>query len=186
MSEILRAVAARHGLAAAIACAVFLAFSSAVAAQTVVPSTPCDAALANPDLHPQPEMPLENGTIAFSYNAEGPFVSGGGAFLAINVALTFQPGPDAMIRISALDDACGGSGAGTIFTYTFSELTSTRNTLTYDMAAGLLVFNGSVEKTTQGTPRYFFVDVWDGELPSTHATHSYMIDLLNPANPTTP
>ena len=58
-------------------------------------------------------------------------------------------------------------------------------TITYDVASSLLVFNGTIEKTTpQGNVRYLFVDVWDGELPSVHAAHSYMIDLLNPSNPT--
>jgi hypothetical protein len=188
MMESNRSFRAHRSAVAAIACTLVLALSTAARAQTVVPATACDAALGNPDLHPQPEMPVEDGLQAFSYTAGGPFVSGGGGSVTITVALTFQPGPDATIRISALDDACsGGNSSGTVFTYTFGDLTSTRNTLTYDASAGEVGFNGTAQKTTaQGTPRYLFVDVWDGQLPSTHATHSYAIDLLNPANPTTP
>jgi hypothetical protein len=187
MIEIISSPKARRA-AAAIACTVFLALST-TAAQTTVPTTACDAALANPDVHPQPGMPLEDGTQAFSYTAQGPFVSGGGgAWLTITVALTFEPGPDATIRVSAFDEACtGGANSATVFAYTFSELTSGRNTISYDAQSGAIGFNGSVQTTAPiGTPRYLFVDVWDGQLPSTHATHSYLIDLLNPANPATP
>jgi hypothetical protein len=188
MMESNRSFGAHRGAVAAIACTFLLALSTAARAQPVLPATPCDAALANPDLHPQPDMPLEDGLQAFSYTAAGAFVSGAGGSVTITVALTFQPEPDSTIRISALDDACaGGNSAGTVFTHTFGDLTSTRNTLTYDAAAGEIGFNGTIQKTTaQGTPRYLFVDVWDGQLPSTHATHSYVIDLLNPMNPTTP
>jgi hypothetical protein len=186
MIEILRSVRAHRATTATLACACFVAVSIPAAAQTTVPATACDAALANPDLHPQPDMPLENGTIAFTYGPS--FVSGGASSMTITVNLTFQPGPDTTIRLSALDETCtGGSRAGTVFTYTFGELTSTQNTVTYDATAGEVSLNGTLQKTTpQGTPRYLFFDVWDGELPSTHATHSYLIDLLNPANPTTP
>jgi hypothetical protein len=126
-----------HAAALVIFGLAFLAGGAASAsAQTVVPATACDAALAKPDLHPQPEMPLEDGTIAFSYNREGSFVTGGGAYLSINVALTFPPGPNATIRVSALDEACGGAnGSATVFTFTFDELNSTRNTVTYDVVA---------------------------------------------------
>lgn len=183
MMDTIRSVGTRS---AAIACAALFALSTVTAAQTVVPRTACDAALANPDMHPQPEMPLENGALAFSYNAQGPFVTGGGSLISINVALLFQPGPDATITLTAVDEGCAGSGrAGTVFRVIFNELTSTRNSITYDAVAGELSFNGKLQDTkAQGTPRYFVLDVWDGELPSTHATHSYLIDLQNPANPT--
>jgi hypothetical protein len=188
MIDTIRSFGTRRGAVAAAVCGLLLALPVVAAAQTVVPTTACDAALANPDLHPLPEMPLEDGTKAFSYTAEGPFVSGGGAFLSITVALTFQPGPDATIRLSALDEACAGSGgSGTVFTYTFAELTSARNAISYNAAEAEITFNGAVQKASpQGTPRYLFVDVWDGALPSARATYSYVIDLLNPTNPTTP
>lgn len=188
MMDTIRSSRARVSAVTAIASTVLFALSTPASAQVVVPSTVCDAALANSDLHPQPGMPLEDGTQAFSYSAAGPFVSGGGGSLSITVALTFAPGPDATITLGALDEACSGaSSTGTVFSYTFSELTSGRNTIFYDAAAGEVGFNNAVQKIpSQGTARYLYVDVWDGALPSTRATHSYLIDLLNPANPTTP
>lgn len=168
---------------AALACGLLLVAETA-AAQAALPATTCDAVLANPDLHPVPEMPFENGLTAFSYGAGGSFVSGGGSSATITVGLLFQPGPDATIRVTALDEACGGANARTVFTQTFSGLTSVANTITYNGASDEIGLNGSIEKLApNGTARYLFVDVWDGELPSLHATHSYLIDMADPKNP---
>ncbi len=168
---------------AALACALLLLPGTA-AAQGTMPATACDGALATPELHPQPDMPLENGVTAFSYSAGGTFVSGGGSSATITLGLLFQPGPDATIRVTALDEACGGTNGRTVFTQTFSGLTSVVNTIAYNGGSDEIGLNGSVEKLTpNGTARFLFVDVWDGELPSLHATHSYLIDLADPKNP---
>ncbi len=188
MTRSVQSVGARRAAAAALAASCLLAFSTMASAQVRLPATACDAALANPELHPQPEMPLENGTTAFSYTAGGAFVSSNGTSVTITLALTFQPGPDATIRLTALDDACAGGGlAGTVFTYTFGQLAMALNAVTYDAVAAEVRFNGNVqEASVLGTPRFLFVDVWDGELPSTHAAYSYLIDLHDPRNPASP
>ena len=188
MRIVIQSFGACRAVTAGIACVFLLALSATASAQTALPATACDGALANPDLHPQSDMPYEDGATAFSYSLGGSFVSGGGSSLSINVGLTFQPGPDATIRLSALDGACAGGGrGGTVFTYTFSDLTPAQNTITYDAVSSEVTFNGTPHPTAMsGTPRYLFIDVWDGELPSTHASHSYLIDMLTPLNPTTP
>lgn len=184
MSKPVRSMGSIRGAGAALAAALLLTLPAPAAAQAQFPATGCDAALANPDLHPQPEMPLENGAIAFSYTAGGAFVSGGGSAVRITLSLLFPPGPDATIRLTALDGHCSGGPAATAFTQTFGGLTSALNTLSYDAASGEVALNGATEKVTPtATPRFLFVDVWDGELPSTHATHSYLIDLSDPKNP---
>ena len=115
------------------------------------------------------------------------FVTGGGSSVTISLALLFQPGPDATIRVTALDQDCAGTNATTVFTQTFSGLAAGVNTIAYNGGSDEIGLNGSVEKLTpNGTARFLFVDVWDGELPSTHATHSYLIDLADPRNPTAP
>lgn len=164
--------------------ATLLCLSTPAAAQPTLPNTPCDAVLANDELHPVSAMILEDGTHAFSYSRDGSFVTGAGGSVVLTVALTFDPGPEATIRLSALDEQCGGAnGARTSFAYTFSNLAA-RNTISFDARSGDIVFNGTTEHTGAATMlRYFFVDVWDGELPSTHASYSYLVDLQNPANP---
>lgn len=169
---------------AALAATLLLALPAAAAAQPQLPTTACDAALANPDLHPQPEMPIEDGSIAFSYTAGGAFVAGGGSAVRITLSLLFPPGPDATIRLTALDGSCSGDTAKTAFTHTFSGLTSALNSISYDAVSSEVALNGATETVTPtSAPRFLFVDVWDGELPSTHATHSYLIDLNDPKNP---
>jgi hypothetical protein len=175
----------RFGAAAALAASVLLSVPVTVRAQSSLPSTTCDAAVSYTDLHFPAGMPLEDGTKAFTYGAEMPFVTGGGASITINVNLRFPPGEDATIKLSALDESCGGtSSSGTVFSYTFGALTATRNTITYDVPTGEVGFNGEIQQGSPlGTPRYLFVDVWDGALPAVFAAHSYVIDLQNPMNP---
>ncbi len=185
MSRLLRAFTVRQSVAAGL-CATALSLPSAVSAQVAVPATACDAALANPDLHPIPDMPLEDGATAFGYGA-GAFVSGGSGSVAINVGLAFDPGPGASIRLTALDPSCAGTSSATVFTVTFDQLVSRQNVITVDGQTGAVALNGMVQQAVlNGSPRYVFVDVWDGELPSLHASHSYVIDLLQPSNPTLP
>lgn len=182
MSKPVRSVGSIRG--AGLAAALLLALPAPAVAQAQFPATACDAALANRDLHPQPEMPLEDGATAFSYTAAGAFVSGGGGAVRITLSLRFPPGPDATIRLTALDEHCAGGTAKTAFSQTFGGLTSALNSISYDATSGDVSLNGSTEKVTpSSTPRFLFVDVWDGELPSTHATHSYLIDLSDPKNP---
>ncbi|MEO8522737.1 MAG: hypothetical protein ABI603_15320 [Acidobacteriota bacterium] len=184
MSKPVRSMGSIRGAGAAVAAALLLTLPAAASAQAPLPATACDAALANPDLHPQPEMPLEDGATAFSYTAGGAFVSGGGSAVRITLSLLFAPGPDATIRLTALDEHCSGGTAKTAFTQTFGGLTSVVNSISYDAISGDVSLNGSGETVTpSATPRFLFVDVWDGELPSTHATHSYLIDLSDPKNP---
>jgi hypothetical protein len=130
-------------------------------------------------------MSREDGTKAFTYGDNGPFLSGGGSSITLTLGLKFTPGEDAVIKFSALDDSCSGkSSLSTVFTYAFSELAAGRNTITYDAAASEIGLNGQMQKALfVGTPRYLFVDVWDGEVPSQHAAYSYVIDLQNPQNP---
>jgi len=141
--------------------------------------------MANMDIHFPSPMAREDGTRAFRYGTNAqPFVSGGGSTVIISVPLTFTPGEDAIIKLSALDAACGGtSSSGTVFTFTFGELTPT-NEIALDFGAGEVSLNGKMQKAILGAPRYLFLDVWDGEVPSAHAAYSYVIDVQNLRNPT--
>jgi hypothetical protein len=167
---------------------VLLGLSGAASMQPVIPATPCDDAVANSELHFPSDLKLEDGTKAFSYLSDLPFVQASGELFTINVALRFEPGPQATIKLSALDEECSGnSSSGTVFTYTFGELPSPRNTLTFNRSTEEVGLNGTMQKAVLlGAPRYLFIDVWDGLLPSTHATHSYVIDLQDPKNPSAP
>jgi hypothetical protein len=107
----------------ALACTVFLAASHLAAAQPSLPARACDVAVAAADMHYPPGLPLETGSHAFSYDAGGPFVTGGSGSITVDVAVRFTPGPDAVIRISAVDENCSGeTSAGTVFSYTFTAL----------------------------------------------------------------
>src|SRR5438034_6326162 len=180
-----RTAGARFSAWAAVGCTVLLG-ASAARAQVPLPTTTCDAAVSNTDMHFPSGMSREDGTKAFAYGDSGPFVTGGGSSITLTVTLRFAPSENTLIKLSALDDACAGrSSLGTVFTYSFSELNSQRNTITYDAAASEVGLNGQMQKALfVGTPRYLFVDVWDGEVPSQHASYSYVIDLQNPKNPT--
>jgi hypothetical protein len=140
--------------------------------------------MANMDVHFPPGMTRENGTRAFRYGSNVPFVAGGGSSVTISVPLTFTPGEDAVIKLSALDATCGGNSSfGTVFTFTFRELRET-NEIALDFGAGEVGLNGSMQQAILGSPRYLFLDVWDGQIPSQHAAYSYVIDLQHLKNPT--
>jgi hypothetical protein len=179
---------ARFGAVVSICGGLLLGVPQRAAAQSALPATTCDSAVANGDQHFPQGMPREDGTKAFRYGALSPFVSGGGAAITITLELTFTPSVDAVIKLAALDDACSGpTSSGTVLSATFTELDSQVNTLLVDIANGEVGLNGEMQKATiLGTPRYVFVDVWDGELPSQHAAYSYVIDLQNPRNPGQP
>src|SRR5262245_10275475 len=161
-----------------------LAVTVPCSAQSPLPTTTCDSAVSNMDIHFPSPMPREDGTRAFRYGANGPFVSGAGSTVTLSVALTFAPGEDAIIKLSGLNENCTGtSSSGTIFTFTFGELAPV-NSIALDFGEGEVALNGRAQKAILGSPRYLFVDVWDGEVPSQHAAYSYVIDLQNPKNPT--
>jgi len=178
---------ARFGVLAA-AVAVVLGQPRPASAQASFPATTCDSAVANGDLHFPQGMAREDGTKAFRYGGLSPFVSGGGSAITITVELTFAPDVDAVIKLSALDEACTGpTSSGTVLTASFTELESQLNTITLDVGSGEIGLNGEMQKATiLGTPRYVFVDVWDGQAPAQHAAYSYVIDLQNPRNPGQP
>ena len=68
--------------------------------------------------------------------------------------------------------------------YTFRGLPSRINSLSYDDAAGTITFNGDQQKAlAMGTARFAWIEVWDGEPASTHASYSYTVDLLHPDSP---
>src|SRR5207247_6152311 len=120
----------------AVGCTVLLCATGSARAQVPLPTTTCDAAVANADMHFPPGMSREDGTKAFAYGDTGPFVRGGGSSITLTVTLKFAPSENTLIKLSALDDACTGrSSLGTVFTYSFSELNSQRNAITYDAAA---------------------------------------------------
>ena len=163
--------------------AAFLAVTVPSSAQSSLPSTTCDSAVSNMDIHFPSPMPREDGTKAFRYGANGPFVSGAGSTMTFSLALTFTPSEDAIIKLSGLDENCGGtSSSGTVFTFTFAELAQT-NSISLDFGEGEVGLNGKMQKATLGAPRYLFLDVWDGDIPAQHAAYSYVIDLQNPRNP---
>ena len=129
MTKVLRRsspTTSRFGAATALVASVLLSFPVVTRAQSSLPSTTCDEAMANMDVHFPPGMTRENGTRAFRYGSNGPFVAGGGSAVTISVPLTFTPGEDAVIKLSALDATCGGNSSfGTVFTFTFGELRET-------------------------------------------------------------
>ena len=159
---------------------------AAVGSAGTFPVTSCDAALRAPDLHLPSTMWQENGTRAFRYGGDSePFAAANGAGVTLRIALLFPPTPETVITLSALDAACeGGSSTGTVFSYSFRDITAVHNTFAYDPATGEIAFNGLAQQALAlGTPRYIWVEVWDGVLPADRAAYSYLIDLLNPQNP---
>jgi hypothetical protein len=178
---------ARFGVLAVAVVAVIVGEPRPASAQAPFPATTCDSAVANAEHFPQ-GMSREDGSKAFRYGALTPFVSGGASAMTITLELTFEPSVDAVIRLSALDEWCGGpSSSATVLSATFTELDSQLNTITVDVANSSVGINGEMQKATiLGTPRYMFVEVWDGDVPSQHAAYSYVIDVQNPRNPGQP
>jgi len=171
----------------------FVAVTIALAVSTVLPlwaaavSTACDSAIANPDLHFPREMPREDGTRAFTYGSDStPFVAVAGNTLTVALALTFDPDGDTTIKLAALNAECGGgNSSGAVFEYSFSEITRRQNTMVYDMSTGATAFNDGDKQTAvpMGTPRYVWIEVWDGNTPSNRSGYSYLVDLQHPETP---
>jgi hypothetical protein len=102
----------------------------------------------------------------------------------MTVNLGFDPGPDATIRFAAIDETCSGSGsAGTVLDYKFGDLKTRTNVVVYDVEEGTLTVNDAEPQrvTPLGTPRYAWLEVWDGA--TARAAYSYLIDLVNSAEP---
>jgi hypothetical protein len=170
------------------ACSLILTVAPPIAAladQASLPTTACDTALTNPELHFPPTMSLEPGGGAFRYGTDTrPFVTQDGAAITITIRLGFDPTADASIRFAALDANCDGNGTGgTVLGYTFNDVADRENIVTYDLDAATIAFNGTPQHAVPlGTPRYAWIEVWDGQ-PNGQAAFSYLIDLINPVNP---
>ena len=146
----------------------------------------CAQTYTSAGFHFPREMQKEDGSRAFSYGAAGDaFVSLAGDVLTFAVTLNFPPGPDTAIKVGALDAACtGGNSSGAVFEYSFSELKSTAVTLSYNMTNGVITFNGETATAVPaGTPRYLWIEVWDGEAGVSRAGYSSLVDLLHPLSP---
>jgi hypothetical protein len=161
-----------------------LCAAAPLAAQTV-PVTACDAALADPEFHFPRGMRIETGATAFSYGSlDRPFATRSGAQWTLVVELGFDPGRDARIRFAAIDEMCSGSGsAGTVLDYKFSDVKTRTNAIVYDLEESTIAFNGLEPQrvTPLGTPRYAWLEVWDGV--TARASYSYLVDLVNSAPP---
>lgn len=169
-----------------LACTATMALTTVELIAQAPTTTACDAAIANPEFHFPRQMAQEDGSRAFAYGADRiPFVSKAGDRMTLTLTLNFDPGPDALIKVAALDAACtGGNSSGAVFEYSFSELSSRTLTLAYDIDTGAMTFNGEKETAVPaGTPRYLWVEAWDGEAVPARAGYSYLVDLLNTVSP---
>jgi hypothetical protein len=168
------------------ALSVTLTSTTALAETQSAPATSCDAALADPELHFPRMMRLEPGGVAFTFGAPAqPFASRDGNRWSFALDLAFDPGPDTTIKFAAFNDACSGTGsAGTVLDYKFGNVTTRANVVTYDAEAQTITFNDSTQHLTPlGTPRYAWIEVWDGDAAGARATYSYLIDLVNSVTP---
>jgi hypothetical protein len=159
-----------------------------VAAETQMPAaTSCDAALAKAEFHFPREMRSEDGSRAFAYGTgAAPFLTVDGSTLTFTLTLTFDPDDDSTIKLSALDADCsGGNSSGAVFEYTFTELKGRVNAISYTSDGGIVSFNGQTQKTVPiGTPRYVWIEVWDGgEAATGRNGYSYLVDLPQPQIP---
>ena len=128
-------------------------------------------------------MLREDGTHAFAYGTgDTPFLGGDTQKITLTITLTFEPHPDTSIKFWAIDESCGGgNSSGAVLGYTFRELTTRVNQLSYDAAARIMTFNGQTQRALpMGTPRFAWLEVGDGAPEGGRASYSYTIDLLHP------
>lgn len=173
--------------AALFACVLAVVIAGQQTGNAQAPTEPnCAQAYTATDFHFPREMQKEDGSRAFSYGIEGiPFVSMTGDVLTFAVRLNFEPGADAAIKVGSLDVKCsGGNSSGAVFEYSFGELKSTALTLSYNITTGAITINGETAVAVPaGTPRYLWIEVWDGEAGATRAGYSSLVDLLHPLSP---
>jgi len=167
-----------------VACAIAACLVRASAeVQPAVPLS-CNAIIqANEDFHVPHEMVLEDGARAFAYGSDdAPFVRLAGQAITFTLTLAFDPTEDAAIKLLAIDDSCsGGTSSNAVFGFTFRELTSRVNTMSYDADAATITFNGVSQRAlAMGTPRFMWIEVSDGKPSAPTASYSYTVDRLHP------
>jgi hypothetical protein len=163
---------------------VAISSSSAMSGTNLSPRTPCDKALRDPELHFPHTMRLEPGGVAFRLgSADRPLASRTGEAWTFTVDLTFDPTPDTTIKFAAFNASCGGSNStGTVLDYQFGNVAARSNVIRYDPAAQTIAFNGKSQHLTPiGSPRWGWIEVWDGDESAARATFSPLIDLQKPA-----
>jgi hypothetical protein len=63
-------------------------------------------------------------------------------------------------------------------------VTTRLNVVVYDADEQTITFNGHTQHLTPlGTPRYAWLEAWDGDDAGARATYSYLIDLVNSGTP---
>ena len=170
----------------------FFAFPSFTSAELSLPVTPCDdeqvdAILPtyNVSAHLVPGMIKEPGNVAFQYGADNnSFVSKSGDIITFNVNLLFTPdNPLAIIKLMAFDASCNiifGFGPA------FLELSPNREkVVTFDTSTNFVSHDGNAHQQFPNfAPRYVWVEVVDQYPNANLKTYSYLIDILDPQNPT--
>src|SRR3989344_71460 len=169
----------------------FFAFPLFTSAELSLPVTPCDdeqvdAILPtyNVSAHLVPGMIKEPGNVAFQYGADNnSFVSKSGDIITFNVNLLFTPeNLFATIKFLSFDASCN-----IIFGFapTFDELSPDREKLiTFDTATNLFTHAGEEQQVFPNfAPRYVWVEVVDQYPNANLKTYSYLVDILDPQNP---
>ena len=169
----------------------FFAFPSFTSAELSLPVTPCDDEQVDAILptyivsaHLVPGMIKEPGNVAFQYGADNnSFVSKSGDIITFNVNLLFTPdNPLAIIKLMAFDASCNiifGFGPA------FTELSPDREkVVTFDTATNIVAHEGNEQQLFPNfAPRYVWVEVVDQYPNANFKTFSYLIDILDPQNP---
>jgi len=169
----------------------FFASPSRTSAELSFPATPCDDEQVDATLpifgtsaHLAPGMIKEPGNVAFQYGADNnSFVSKSGDVITFNVNLLFTPdNPLAIIKLLAFDASCNiVFGFGPAFT----ELSPDREkVVTFDTATNIAVHEGNEQQLFPNfAPRYVWVEVVDQYPNANLKTYSYLVDILDPQNP---
>ena len=170
----------------------FFASPSRTSAELSFPATPCDDEQVDATLpifgtsaHLAPGMIKEPGNVAFQYGADNnSFVSKSGDVITFNVNLLFTPdNPLAIIKLLAFDASCNiVFGFGPAFT----ELSPDREkVVTFDTATNIAAHEGNEQQLFPNfAPRYVWVEVVDQYPNANLKTYSYLVDILDPQNPT--
>src|SRR3989338_1849232 len=159
-------------------------------AELSFPATPCDDEQVEANIpgfgsaHLAPGMIKEPGNVAFQYGADNnSFVSKSGDIITFNVNLLFTPeNLFATIKFLSFDASCN-----IIFGFapTFDELSPDREKLiTFDTATNLFTHAGEEQQVFPNfAPRYVWVEVVDQYPNANLKTYSYLVDILDPQNP---
>lgn len=158
----------------------FLFAVKPVLASLILPATSCDSVLPSRLLFPQGI--LEDGSTGFSYGPDNAsFVSKTNNIMTINVNLLFSKQPTTNIILRALNPSCA-----TVMGFGFQpELVAGLNSIQLDFNQNLLTINNQYNYLVNpnGILKYFWVEVIDSYPSGQIVTHSYLIDIDDPKNP---